>query len=349
MRKSLLYFFMATIAMACFQLVAVSCGEKTSKIVEGAKVVACGSAAMSEARSVQGVPFPTGNVPLGAVAIYDIGGGCVLFQMMSGAYCFSWMDMATGETQGVILRGRGPDEMVEAGFSGYRINEKGEAEIAVYSLSMEEIMYINLTQSLAADKTVVISRNKLPKGTMYALAGNTSLYCYTFGDDQTVSWKCAGADGAETVIQPFGRNGRVSDSSKYFAATTLSRDGDFLVMGMASFPRLFLFGADGERVAISLSEESDDQILAMLNGNNPDSSDYCVWTQVKDGLVYYLMIDHAAMASGDFKENLLVFDLKGKLKSAYGISTPLTSFIVQDAGGSIVGITMDGELYKYVI
>ena len=87
----------------------------------------------------------------------------------------------------------------------------------------------------------------------------------------------------------------------------------------------------------------------MLNDDNPDSSDYCVWTQVKDGLVYCLMIDQVAMESGDFKENLLVFDLKGKLKSAYGISTPLTSFIVRDAGKSIVGITMDGELYKYVI
>ena len=31
---------MATIAMACFQLVAVSCGEKTSKIVEGAQTAA---------------------------------------------------------------------------------------------------------------------------------------------------------------------------------------------------------------------------------------------------------------------------------------------------------------------
>ena len=129
---------MATIAMSCFQLVAVSCGEQTSKIVEGAKVVACGSAATSEARSVQGVPFPTGNVPLGAVAIYDIGGGCALLQMMSGVQCFTWMEMATGETHGLIQRGRGPDEMIEAGFSGYRVNGKGETEIAVYSLSMEE-------------------------------------------------------------------------------------------------------------------------------------------------------------------------------------------------------------------
>ena len=138
-RRYLVFF-----VLACYQLVAVSCGEQTSKIVEGAKVVACGSAAISDARVVQGVPFLNGAAPLGAVAIYDIGGGCVLFQMMSGAYCFSWMDMATGETHGLIQRGRGPDEMIEAGFSGYRVNGKGETEIAVYSLSMEEIMYINL-------------------------------------------------------------------------------------------------------------------------------------------------------------------------------------------------------------
>ena len=331
----------------CLLLLLVSCGSNVSKIVEGARVVEYDGFTASRPAEVRPL-FGEGasHEFVGAVAIHDVGNGCALLQMMAGDNCFVWLDLSTGESKGLVGRGRGPEEMVDAGFAGYRINGDGDTELIAYSLSTFEAVRINLTRTLAEGRTVVLSREKLPQMTMYALAGGSDICCYSFGTDQTVGWEIIGANGDAESLRPFGKDGRVDDQSKYFAATSISQDGGKIVMGMASFPRLFILDRHGDDIAISLNAETDEAILDRLTPEGADVGDFCLWTQTSEEFVYCLILDQDAIKAGNMAELLLVFDWNGKLKSSTRIPEVLTSFIVTDGGDSIMGITMDGAIVK---
>ena len=326
-----------------------SCDETWSKIAVDARIVKSGQVETSLPRGVEPLPIAGHASLVGAIAVHNVGDGCVLLQMMSGEDCFMWLDLSTGATFGLLKRGRGPDEVLDAGFSGCRINGDGEKEIVAYSLSSSEAVTVNLTRSLSSGKTVVISRQALPKGTMYALAFGSRVYCYTMSPDRTIRWCLAdAADGGEPML-PFGKDGKVEDPAKYFAATAISEDGNALVMAMASFPRLYIFKGDGQHISVSLDDKSDDQILAQLSSGKEEDTDCCLWAQVRKGFIYCLMVDAETAKAGKYEERLLVFDMNGRIKSATAIREPLTSFVVSESGGLVVGITMDGQLVRITL
>ena len=328
----------------------VSCVSGVSKIVEGARVVEYEGFTASRPAEVRPL-FGEGSSRefVGAVAIHDVGNGGALLQMMAGENCFVWLDLSTGESKSIVSRGRGPEEMVDAGFAGYRVNDIGDTELIAYSLSTFEAVRINLTRTLSEGKTVVLSRDKLPQMTMYALSNGSDIFCYSFGSDQTVGWNIIGEDGETVSLRPFGKYGRVGDPSKYFAATSVSEDGDKIVMGMASFPRQFILDRHGDDIAISLDGETDGSILDRLTPEGADAGDCCLWTQTSEDLVYCLILDQDAIRAGNMEELLLVFDWNGELKSATRIPEDLTSFIVSDEGCSITGITMNGLIVKVTL
>lgn len=330
------------------QFFTVSCQKEVSKIVEGARIVVNSSYSVLELDESQIHPLLNGNSFIGAAGIYDIGGGCALLHMMAGAYCFTWIDLSTGETKGIIQRGRGPNEMLDAGFSGSRINEAGDTEILIYSLSSQELACVNLTKCLSGGSDVIAYRRPLPKSTMYALSSSSDLFCYVFEDHQTVSWVISDESGEIEKVQPFGDNGHIVDASDYFAVNAVSEDGKYLLMGMASFPRLFIFNREGENISVAFdNKETDAQINDKLSQGVTASEEYCVWIQIKDKRIYYLTLDQDAVRSGRFEEILYVLDLKGKVSSALRIKEPLTSFIVSSNGETLTGITMNGELYSF--
>lgn len=341
--------FSLLVMLICTQLFTVSCKRNQSMIVEGAQVISNNmDDTAGKPRGRQLFPYQEKGGYIGAVAIHDIGGDCAVLHMMSGDYCFTWLNLNNGETRGLIRRGRGPDEMVDAGFSGYRINDKGETEMIVYSIMNAEAITINLSHSLLEERTVVLSRQKLPRETMYVLADTSELFCYYFGKNRTVGWTVIDSDGESEVMMPFGNQGQVNDPYKYFAAPSVSADGRFLIMGMVSFPRLFIFDRKGETFAVSLDEKTDAQIVAELNDKGTNMEDCCIWTEIKDNSIFCLVPGKSAKA-GSPKELLLIFDLHGKLKSKISISDPLSSFMVLPDGRSILGITMDGQIIKYVL
>ena len=341
--------FIGTSVLLFLFLLFISCNSSSSKIVEGAKVIERNDLSVSSSIA-QPLFLDTGQSEyIGAVAIYDIGDGGAILQKMSGEFCLTWLDLSTGEERGLVRRGRGPDEMVDAGFSGYWRNEQGDIEMAAYSISTLDALYINLTQSLSDNKTIVLSKKKLPKGTMYALANESSLFCYTFDLNNTISWKIIDTSGDIVSIQPFGNNGQVSDPSKYFAASAISDHGNSIVMGMASFPRLFILNRRGQSLAVSLNSESDDRIIDRLIQNDSNTEDYCLWIQFFDREIYCLTADQEGIESGRNSELLMLFDCGGHLKSVTRIPEALTSFIVADEGESIIGITMNGQINKFLL
>lgn len=344
--KALVRFF---VVLSLSYVLLPSCVESQSKIAAEATIVEGGQVEVSLPRGIEPL-YIAGHASLaGAVAVHDVGDGCVLLQMMSGEDCFTWLDLSTGATFGLLNRGRGPDELIDAGYSGFRINGDGEKEIVAYSLSSSEAVIVNLTRSLSTGKTVVISRQKLPKGTMYALASGTRIYCYTMSPDRTIRWCLADeAEGGEPML-PFGKDGKVEDTSKFFAATAISEDGNALVMAMASFPRLYIFKRNGRNISLSLDDRTDDQLLAQMSSKQEDEADCCLWVQVRHGFIYCLIVDSEAAKAGKYEERLLVFDMNGRIKSATAIRNPLTSFVVSESDGAIVGITMDGQLVRFTL
>ena len=282
--------FSLLVILICTTLFTTSCERKLSMIVEGAQVISNNmDETAGQPHGRQLFPYQEKGGYVGAVAIHDVGGGCAVLHMMSGDYCFTWLNLNNGETRGLIRRGRGPDEMLDAGFSGYRINDKGETEMIVYSIMNAEAITINLSQSLLEERTVVLSRQKLPRETMYVLADTSELFCYYFGKNRTVGWAVIDNNGESEVIKPFGNQGQVNNPYNYFAATSVSPDGRFLVMGMVSFPRLFIFDRKGETLAVSLNEKADTQIVAELNENGTGTEDCCIWTEIKDNSIFCLV------------------------------------------------------------
>lgn len=345
--------FPLLVILICAQFFTTSCdkNDKTmSMIVEGARVINNDYSVTTGAPHLRRLfPYQDNGGLIGAVAIHDIGDDCAVLHMMSGDYCFTWLNLKNGETRGLIRRGRGPDEMLDAGFSGYRINDKGDTEMIVYSIMKAEAVIINLSQSLSEERTVVLSRQKMPRETMYVLADASNLFCYSFGENRTVGWSVIDEDGESEVIQPFGNNGQVNDPYKFFAAPSVSPDGRFLVMGMVSFPRIFIFDRKGETYAVSLDEKTDAQIVAELNDKGTNMEDCCLWTEIKDNSIFCLVPNNETAKTGSPREWMLIFDMHGKLQSKTSIPDPLSSFMVLPDGRSILGITMDGQIIKYVL
>lgn len=340
--KKIIHLLFLLPALLCF-----GCSNP-SGIVQGAKVVKV--ATNPETLPFERVVLPESYVVPGAVAIFAINDKEVLLQMMSGNYCFCWMNLETGETKDLIRRGRGPAEMLDAGFSGVWNDKNGNTIAGVYSIESSEYVTIDLTRTLADGQTAVLSRTGLPAGTMYVISRKSEALCYTMSPSGQISWESVSSDGAiNSTWTPFGTE-PVNNAESYFAACAIHPSGDRLLMGMTSFPRLFIIGLDNrENISVHTESISDGEILARIQKPNEEMTDCYVFVCPAPDRFYALCLDHAALQRGEMKEQIQIFDWQGKPEGVIAIDDFIVNFTVSDDNSTITGITPDGELIRYVL
>ena len=325
------------------------CAPNKSKIVHKAKVI-----------KYQDIPTTThvkrrifdncnSDALLGAVAIYKINDNQALLQMVDGEWCIKWIDLNTGDTHGVIRTGRGPGEMLDAGVAGIITEKDGTSKVTLYSLGSEVAVTVLISNTSDGWSCKEESRIHLPHGTMYALSHNNGLYCYVFSSDNLIGWYLIDKDKQEEVIRPFGASGRVEDTSNYFAATAIDTSNNRLIMGMTSFPRLYIFDLENASnpLSINLDSESDKSILTRLKSKNSAPSDWCVSATTASNSIYILTVDSSGVADEFPKETIWKYSLDGRLLSKWTIPDFIVNFMVKDSGKSIIAITINGELVEY--
>lgn len=328
-------------------LLCIACSNP-SGIVPGAQVVK--ATAAFETLPFKRIALPESYVVPGAVAIFAITDKEVLLQMMSGDYCFCWMNLETGETKELIHRGRGPAEMLDAGFSGVWNDRNGNTIVGVYSIESSEYVTIDLTRTLADGQTTVLSRTGLPAGTMYVISRKGEALCYTMSSSGQISWVTVSGDGAiNSTWTPFGTE-PIKNAESYFAACTIHPSEDRLLMGMTSFPRLYIIGLDRtDIISIHTDNISDSEILARIQNPKEEMTDCYVFVYPAQDRFYALCMDHAALQRGEMKEQIQLFDWQGKPKGVIAIDDFIVNFTVSQNNSTITGITPDGELIRYIL
>lgn len=322
------------------------CTPNKSKIVHKAKVIKYQDIPTATPTQRRVLDNCNSDALLGAAAIYKINDDQALLQMMEGEWCIKWIDLNTGETHGVIRTGRGPGEMLDAGVAGILTEKDGTSKVTLYSLGSEVAVTV-LISTLGGWSCKEESRIRLPHGTMYALSHNNGLYCYVFSSDNLIGWYLIDKDKQEEVIRPFGA--RVEDPSNYFAATAIDTSKNKLIMGMASFPRLYIFDLEkaNNTLSINLDTESDKSILTRLISKKSAPSDWCVSATTASNSIYILTVDSSGVADEFPKETIWKYSLDGRLLSKWTIPDFIVNFMVKDSGKSIIAITINGELVEY--
>ncbi|MBR1573642.1 MAG: hypothetical protein IJ652_02200 [Bacteroidales bacterium] len=332
----------------CLLTILVSCQTNQSQIVDGAKQI--------ESRPLEWkTPLKTriqvqdNMALLGAVAVYPVRDQEVLLQVMTGDWCFKWMNLETGEIKGLVRRGRGPGEMLDAGFAGSRVLPDGLSRIYFYSLASSELVAINLEKTLADGSASVELRQNLPGGTMYALASDSDILGYRMDSNNRVDWYSIQEKGdVSHKLFPFGDKGRVKETDYYFAATALSPDGTHLVMGMASFPRIYIFRLDkGTATAIAYGDKTEQAIASSLEQRNVEMPACCTFATIHGEQIYALVLGQNGSPDESNSLELHIYNMEGKHLSNWKMDEFLVNIAVLGDGYTLVGITMDGELYRY--
>ena len=322
--------------LSAFLVVFASCNANSS-IVPGAKTVKVNLNMKPSQASRERLPISDDSSMLGAVAVHRVNNSEVLFFMMAGDYCFRYWNVNKGETSGILRRGNGPGELPDGAFASAWTGEEGDSYISVYSMAIGKYMDINLTKTLSEGKTVVRQETFLPSTTFYAHRVGDGIGCYVFSHSQELSWKRIRDGEIQEEWEPFNTEG-LNPQEQFFAGTAVSADGKYLVMGMTAFPRLYIFDLEtGRKLAVAPDMHGDAQVRAYLQKNLHPQKEYYNGVVIEGDKIYAMYLDPAPL--------IQVFDFDGKLLKTIDIHDSLVNFIVSE--GAIIGITMDGEVFRY--
>ena len=321
----------------CFAAIIIVNGCARSAIVPGAKIIKVDQGVAHTSYERQRLSLSDDESLFGAAAIYKLTNTEVLFFMLSGDYCFRYRDLAKEGTVGILRRGNGPDEMPGALPCSIWSEGEGQLFFSAYSIETGTYVEIDLSGSLTAGKTIVTSKTSLPATTFYAHRVGDGIGCYVFSHSQELSWKRIRDGEIQEEWEPFNTEG-LNPQEQFFAGTAVSADGKYLVMGMTAFPRLYIFDLEtGRKLAVAPDMHGDAQVRAYLQKNLHPQKEYYNGVVIEGDKVCAMYLDPAP--------SIQVFDFEGKLLNIIDIPDMLANFIVVD--GAIIGITMDGEVFRY--
>lgn len=285
---------------------------------------------------------------LGSVAIHSINESQLILMDMAGDYCFKWIDLTSNETIGLVRRGRGPGEMDFAGFGG-TWKEGDDVMFDAYSINMKKVYTINLTESIIEKQTVIRDVTDIPSNTMYSMTDGKQRVCYTL-EPNSIAIKLLSMDGSsQGILLPFGTEDYIASGDHFFAATSLSPEGDKLIIAMTSFPCLAVIDLKGGSNKVTIASNTDERtILASLQDIRSELPDCYSAVQVTDKRIYALCMAGEDDLRHGIAQELQIFNASSlKLESKIKLSEYLINFAVSSNEKEVIGITPDSELLRY--
>ena len=351
MKNSLSAFFMKSpLYIILLLFVVVSCSDNNQRVFRYGRVMVSSvpeiETTLSPSESLSG-PFLYGSYGLNCIA-----DSILILPVVDDSHCYRAVDLTDFSYFDFMNRGRGPDEIITAYFSGLRtINDTILIDIAGLN---ERLFYsVDLKTSIKEKRTVIKERYKLFPNSFYTfLIGDVFLSEVLFDQDYYSLKQYSKQDlNLIRTVQLYGNDRYLVDCQPILGSVKrIKPDGTRMSMAMMDFNEINIYDISGENhLSVSTSNKSKDKaILTNYHLFGRESGMIYYWDgAVTDDYIYALYFNCKMDDMDETLPVIHVFSWDGELKALYHIDEPLRSIILSEDGHSLYGLSEDEVIYRY--
>ena len=250
------------------------------------------------------------------------------------------------ELSPILLKGRGPDEMLIAGFVDLQTSADGHTLLRAYDINSAEMYTIDVEASEIKGSGVVRETSPLPRGVFRLFLDKDRLVAKIHNPkERSLDYEVMSSD--LEIVRQYAIYGQTNLSNYQVVASAdcMRPDGSMVFLGMNYFDK-----------ANFLSLDSDDHFTVVTDKKWKYSYDLDLFQKVQESGTFqdleqfYLQsqctqdIVFSLRYPGD---QMRVFNWDGSIRAEYVLDRQLTAFDCSGDGNTIIGVTQEGVIVKY--